>query len=179
MGKLTANSLKAAKVPGRYGDGDGLFLLVAKGGSKSWMVRVQKNGARRDIGLGSVLKRSLAEARGDAQRVRAQVEAGIDPIAERKRGAAIPTFRTAAVSVHSEHQKQWRNGKHRIQWLRTLEVHAFPAIGDMTVAEIQHGHVRDLLAAIWVEKPETARRVLQRVRSVLDWAFSSSIARPS
>lgn len=53
MGNLTATAVKAASEPGRYGDGDGLFLLVGKRGGKSWMVRVQKNGRRRDIGLGA------------------------------------------------------------------------------------------------------------------------------
>ena len=49
-------AVKAASVPGRYGDGDGLFLLIGKRGGKSWMVRIQKDGRRRDIGLGSASK---------------------------------------------------------------------------------------------------------------------------
>ncbi len=53
MGNHTATAVKAANEPGRYGDGDGLFLLIGKRGGKSWMVRVQKDGRRRDIGLGS------------------------------------------------------------------------------------------------------------------------------
>ncbi len=55
--------MKANKVPGRYGDGDGLFLLIGPSGSKSWVVRVQKDGRRRDFGLGSEKKLSLAMAR--------------------------------------------------------------------------------------------------------------------
>lgn len=172
MAKLTAAAVKGAKEPGRYGDGDGLYLFVARGGSKSWMVRVQKDGTRRDIGLGSAAKKTLADARRDASAVRSQVEAGVDPVLERKRAATVPSFREAAARVHAEHRKAWRNAKHSGQWLRTLEVHAFPAIGDMSVADVEHGHVRDLLAPIWLEKPETARRVFQRVRTVLDWAFS-------
>ncbi|MES2493404.1 MAG: Arm DNA-binding domain-containing protein [Pseudomonadota bacterium] len=52
-----------AKVPGRYGDGYGLALLVGKSGSASWTVRVQKDGKRRDIGIGSAAKVSLKRAR--------------------------------------------------------------------------------------------------------------------
>lgn len=84
MGKLTATAVKAiraAKQPGRYGDGDGLFLLVGKSGSASWLARVQKGGKRRDIGLGSAAKVSLAVARERAGTVRSQVEVGIDPVA--------------------------------------------------------------------------------------------------
>ena len=63
MGRLSAASVKAAKLPGRYGDGDGLYLLVGPSGARSWMCRVQKSGTRRDIGLGSAKKVTLAQAR--------------------------------------------------------------------------------------------------------------------
>ncbi|GBR52561.1 hypothetical protein GCM10007872_27940 [Gluconobacter sphaericus NBRC 12467] len=53
MGRLSATSVKATKESGRYGDGDGLYLVVTPSGSKSWVCRVQKNGKRRDIALGS------------------------------------------------------------------------------------------------------------------------------
>jgi Arm DNA-binding domain len=99
MGRLSAASVKAAKLPGRYGDGDGLYLLVGPSGARSWMCRVQKSGKRRDIGLGSAKKVTLAQARERATKVRSQVEAGIDPIAERRKEAGIPTFREAAAQV--------------------------------------------------------------------------------
>ncbi|MCF3948550.1 MULTISPECIES: Arm DNA-binding domain-containing protein [Acidiphilium] len=60
MGRLSATTVKAAKESGRYGDGDGLYLVVTARGSKSWVCRVQKNGKRRDIGLGSVKEVPLA-----------------------------------------------------------------------------------------------------------------------
>jgi integrase len=173
MGKLTATAVKAALAkPGRYSDGDGLFLEVRKASSGSWVVRCQKNGKRRDIGLGSASKVSLSLARIRAGEARSQIEAGIDPVAQRRKAAGIPTFREAAALVHAEHKRTWRNGKHQEQWLKTLESYAFPAIGDRQVSEIDGPAVRDLLAAIWLDKPETARRVRQRVGAVLDWAYS-------
>lgn len=172
MGKLTATSVKAAKQPGRYGDGDGLALLVGKSGGKSWMVRIQKDGRRRDIGLGSAAKVPLKLARERAALVRMQMEEGIDPIAERRRAAGIPTFREAAALVHAEHEKGWKNGKHQAQWLSSLEAYAFPAIGEFSVAAIDAPAVRDLLAQIWLQKPETARRVRQRICSVIDWSVA-------
>ncbi|MBT0671377.1 DUF4102 domain-containing protein, partial [Novosphingobium profundi] len=63
MGKLSATAVKAARRPGRLGDGDGLYLVVQPTGSKSWVCRVQKHGMRRDFGLGSAAKVSLADAR--------------------------------------------------------------------------------------------------------------------
>lgn len=173
MGKLTATAVRAALgKPGRYSDGDGLFLDVRKAGAGSWIVRAQKNGKRRDIGLGSASKVSLSLARTRSGEVRSQIEAGIDPVAQRRKAAGIPTFREAAALVHAEHKRTWRNGKHQEQWLSTLKAYAFPAIGDRPVSEIDGPAVRDLLAAIWLDKPETARRVRQRVGAVLDWAYS-------
>lgn len=170
MGKLTATGVKAANEPGRYGDGDGLFLLVGKGGAKSWVARIQKEGRRRDIGLGSASKVTLKLARDRAATARSQIEAGIDPIAERRKAAGIPTFREAAALVHAEHKKGWRNGKHRKQWLSTLETYCFPHFGDVAVSELDAPAVRDALVQIWLSKPETARRVRQRVLAIIDWS---------
>lgn len=170
MGKLTATGVKAAIKPGRYGDGDGLFLLVGKGGAKSWVARIQKEGRRRDIGLGSASKVTLKLARDRAATARSQIEAGIDPIAERRKAAGIPTFREAAALVHAEHKKGWRNGKHRKQWLSTLETYCFPHFGDVAVSELDVPAVRDALVQIWLSKPETARRVRQRVLAIIDWS---------
>ncbi|HJO65514.1 MAG TPA: tyrosine-type recombinase/integrase [Sphingomonas sanguinis] len=172
MGRLSAAAVKAAKEPGRYADGDGLYLMVHPGGSKSWVCRVQKEGKRRDFGLGSVKKVPLAAARERASKVRMQIEAGIDPIAQRRKEAGIPTFREAALQVFAENKASWKNQKHRAQWLSTLEAYAFPKIGDMSVAEIDGHHARDAVISIWLEKPETARRVRQRINTVIDWAIA-------
>ena len=74
MGLLSATGVKAATEPGRYGDGDGLFLMIDKRGGKSWILRVQKDGKRRDIGLGSAAKVPLKLARERAVIVRCHVE---------------------------------------------------------------------------------------------------------
>ena len=173
MGSLTVTSIKAKlKKPGRHGDGDGLFLQVGTGGAASWIVRIQKDGRRRDIGLGSAKKVSLTLARERASAARTDLEMGIDPVAKRKKELGIPTFREAASQYMSEHQKTWRNAKHRAQWKSTLESYAFPSIGDTLVSEVDAPAVRDSLISIWVEKPETARRVKQRIGAILDWAHA-------
>lgn len=172
MGKLTATAVKAANKPGRYGDGEGLFLLIGKRGGKSWMVRAQKDGRRRDIGLGSASKVPLKLARERAAAVRSQIEAGIDPVAERRKAAGVPTFREAAALVHAEHKASWKNAKHRKQWIATLETYAFPAFGDRSISNVDAAAVRDALAAIWLTKPETARRLRQRIRTVIDWGVA-------
>ncbi|MFV0643372.1 MAG: tyrosine-type recombinase/integrase [Sphingomonadaceae bacterium] len=171
MGKLTALRIRNLKEPGRYSDGEGLVLKFAGNGKGSWIVRVQSNGKRKDIGLGSLTDVSLTQARDAARSVRKEIKSGVDVLAERKKGALeVPTFRDAAKLVHEEHKAAWKNGKHQAQWINTLETYAFPALGDSLVSEIEGPAIRDTLAPIWLTKPETARRVRQRIGSVLDWA---------
>ena len=173
MGKLSATVVKAATRPGKLGDGDGLYLVVKPSGTKSWMVRVQKNGNRRDFGLGSASKISLAIARERAREVRTWVELGLDPLFERRKAEGIPTFREAAAKVLAQHRATWRNEKHEKQWIRTLEAYAFPHLGNVQVNDITGPMIRNVLAEIWLAKPETARRVRQRIGTVLDWAYAS------
>ena len=173
MGKLTALKIKAIKEPGRYSDGDGLVLIIAASGAGSWFLRIQAEGKRRDIGLGSLKAVSLASARRAAHNVRTKMAEGIDVVAERRRERlVIPCFRDAAAAVHEEHKLGWKNGKHQKQWLATLETYAFPSLGNKPVNEIEGPAIRDVLAAIWLSKPKTARRVRQRIGTVLDWAYA-------
>ncbi|MFT5180939.1 MAG: integrase [Alphaproteobacteria bacterium] len=172
MGKLTALKVKNAKT-GKHGDGDGLFLAVSNTGSRKWVLRIQVSGNRRDIGLGSASVVSLLEAREAAQEMRKAFKRGEDPVAKRRHAReAIPTFRDAAKMVHAEHAPGWKNAKHAAQWLSTLETYAFPKLGDLPVSEIDGPMVRDVLAEIWLTIPETARRVRQRIGTVLDFAHA-------
>ena len=174
MGTLTALAVKAAIKPGRYQDGDGLILVVKDTGSRSWQVRVQVDGKRRDFGLGSAKTTSLSEAREKAGSIRKLFKGGVDPVATAKaakRAAqTLPTFKEAAETAHGEQEKAWRNPKHRKDWLSSLNAYAFPEIGNIRIDLITAPMVREVLLPIWLEKPETARRVRQRVRSVIDWA---------
>ena len=170
---LTAIQIRSFKEPGRYSDGEGLILNLISPGRGSWMVRVQANGKRRDIGLGALADIGLGEAREAARKIRKDTRAGIDVLAERKKERiVVPTFQDAARQVHAEHKAAWKNGKHQAQWIATLETYVFPTLGDRLVAEIEGPAIRDVLSPIWLTKPETARRVRQRIGAVLDWAYA-------
>jgi len=172
MGTLTALGVKWAG-PGRHGDGSGLYLVVSDTGSRKWVLRIQVNGKRRDLGLGAATKVTLSEAREAAEDMRRAIHRGKDPVAEKRRArATIPTFREAAVMVHQEHRPSWKNPKHAQQWLTTLEAYVFPHLGDLPINQIDGPMVRDVLAEIWLNIPETARRVRQRIGTVLDVAHA-------
>lgn len=169
--KLSAVRVNSIQESGRYTDGNGLYLEVSETGSKRWICRLVVQGRRRDIGLGSARLVTLAEAREEAFKLRKTARAGGDPIEARNISKRVAlTFREAAERVHAEASDSWRNEKHAAQWISTLETYAFPLIGGSPVSQIQSANVLQVLSPIWLVKPETARRVRQRLGTVLDWA---------
>lgn len=172
--RLTAAFVeKAKKPPGRYGDGGGLMLVVDPTGAARWVLRVQSNGKRRDVGLGGASVVTLAEARDRAHEIRRKARAGDDPVAARRATKDVPTFEELAKTVHIAHAATWRNWKHAAQWVSSLEAYAFPIFGKTPVNRIETGDVLKALLPIWTAKPETARRVFQRIRTVLDHATAA------
>ena len=155
---LTALGVKQTAEPGLYGDGDGLYLRVAPGGSKSWVFRYQRGGERRHMGLGSETAVSLAGARHRATEARRALAEGKDPIELRQSEklaavaaeAGAVTFAQAAADYVEAHRSGWRNTKHGKQWLATLEAYAFPVFGKIPVADIDVPLVLKVLQPIWV-----------------------------
>lgn len=169
---LSAVRVRALKEPGRYADGNGLYLVVSKTGAKRWILRTVVHGKRCDIGLGGLSTTSLAEARDKASEYRKLARTGGDPLAA-KRSAQIrdvPSFESAARAVHKDHSASWKNPKHADQWINTLTEYVFPIFGEKKVDRIDTPDVLKALSPIWLTKPETARRVRQRIGTVLDWA---------
>lgn len=166
---LTALKVKNAKA-GRHVDGRGLCLLVKDSGARTWVLRMQKDGRRRDYGLGSVADLSLADARDAAVALRRQVRTGVDPVAERRMSRkVVPSFETAARHCYEALKEGWKNRRHA-NWISSFENHVFPIIGTRPVDAVDSTAVLEVLSPIWLEIPDTARRILQRIGAVLDFA---------
>lgn len=177
-GKLTKKLVENLG-PGRHGDGAGLYLVVDPSGARRWIVRVtvkgQKNlkGAplRTDFGLGGADVVSLYQARERALEYRRMAKSGLNPRYNAKRD--VPSFEELSRQVHIDRLPTWKNPKHGQQWLNTLREYAFPKIGRMPVDAIGQPEVLMCLSPIWTAKHETAKRVAQRIKTVLDVAKSS------
>ena len=172
MARLTDRGIRSLKTPGRHPDGDTLYLVVSRSGYRSWIQRLVIRGRRHDMGLGPFPAVSLAEARQRAHNNRVLARSGGDPMSDKQAAARVPSFETLARQHIAENLHSWRNLKHRAQWLTTLEVYAFPSLGGLRVHEITRRHVIETLTPIWTSKPETAKRVRQRIRSVMDRAVA-------
>ena len=170
--KLHVKQLASLTRVGVYSDGGGLYLRVRPSG-RSWVFIGTLNGKRQELGLGSDLDVSLAQAREKAAAARALVLAGKHPKESRPQ-AAVPI---AAPVTFGAFSKEWvasvedgfRNPKHRQQWRNTLATYAGP-IADVPISEVTTEQILGILQPIWLSKPETASRVRGRIERVLDAA---------
>jgi hypothetical protein len=180
-GKLRPLDVERETKPGKYADGDGLYLIVTGPDAKNWSFRYWFGGKERWHGLGSFKDISLKDARlaRDAARLRVKGDrstAGVDIVAEKRAArqetqaaetaAAAPTFQQCAEKYIDEHWSTWSE-KHRDQWPSSLKRYAYSTVGGLTIADIRPSHIYNLLAPIWVEKRETANRVRGRIETII------------
>ena len=178
MASLTAAKVKELTNPGRYGDGGGLYLSIAKGGSKSWVIRLRIDGTRTDKGLGGYPKVSLSAARKNADAYRVAVSEGRNPRERMERAAGldrIPTFEDAARKLHADKVAagEISSDKHARNWIQMLERHVFPLFADTPVTEISQREVKDFLERLGPTLTETARRLRFRMREIFDDCIES------
>jgi integrase len=180
-GKLKPLDVERETRPGKYFDGDGLYLVVKGATSRNWIYRYRKDGKERWLGLGSLKDISLKKARmaRDAARLRVKGDRsapGIDVVQEKRDArenakamqtkVTLPMFEECAETYIREHWSIWSK-KHRAQWPSSLKRYAYATIGRLTIPEIRPSHIYELLRPIWVEKRETANRVRGRIETII------------
>ena len=158
--RLSAKRVEKLRKPGRHADGAGLYLQITPAGVKSWVLRFERNGRERMLGLGPLRDFNLKEARERARRARQLLADGIDPIdakrAERARSVASLIFKQAAEAYNAAHEAKWRNLHHRQQFLISLKRFAYPVLGNMPVNIIDTPAILRVLQPIWNTKTATA-----------------------
>ena len=170
---LSAAFVRSVTKPGRYCDGQGLYLLVTPTGARCWVQRLTIRGRRRELGLGGFPVVSLAEAREQALANRRLARKGGDPLAEKRQQRGIPTFEAAAAQVIAMHRPSWKDGgKSAAQWESSLRAYVFPHLGTRRVSDVTTADVMAVLTPIWHDRHETARRVRQRIGAVMKWAIA-------
>jgi hypothetical protein len=178
---LTAKRVERTKKSGRYRCGlvKGLLLQISDTGAKSWVLRYERHGRERMMGLGSASEFSLKEARAERARAARQLLAdGRDPLAVKHadRAAAKAAdarkliFREAAQRYFDQHESKWHSASHRDQFLTSLRTYVFPVLGDVDVATIDTPDILRIIEPIWKTKSITADRTRNRLAQVIDWA---------
>jgi hypothetical protein len=178
---LTLKRVAKLRGRGRYLDSNGLYLQVLGPSNRSWLLRYERGGRERWMGLGPLHAFDLDEARRRARAARQQLADGIDPLDARKTerakqaaaAAKTITFEQAAQQYFNFHERKWVNAKYRAQFLSSLRDYAFPVLGKLPVAEIDVGFVLNVRAGSSSD-PEIASRASRT--AVLDWATQAAIA---
>ena len=156
---------------------------------RSWILRVKVGEQRQPIGLGSYPQVSLASAREQAAKLVVEAKQGVNLKAKKRAlrssllsaAAKNKTFKECAEAYMDAHSSDYTSDKHRKQWPATLETYAYPVIGNMLVSDIVMRDVRNVLeqetvvdintkGKLWYVKTETAKRLLGRIKTVLDYA---------
>ncbi len=169
---LSTAFVRTVAAAGRYCDGQGLYLDVQPSGSRSWVQRIAIRGRRRELGLGGFPLVPLKDARAQALANRRLARAGGDPLAEKRRLKSMPTFAAAAEAVLAQMRPGWRNPKHGKDWLSSMARFAFPRLGKLPVSEVTSADVVETLRKVWHERPATARRVRQRISTVMEYVVA-------
>lgn len=173
--QLSATAVRNLRAPGKYYDLHGLFLRIEPTGSRRWVQRLSISSRQREIGLGSADLVSLAEAREQALLNKKLARAGGDPLAVKRERISIPNFNEAIDKVIELNAPTWTNAKHAAQFKSTLTNYVTPKLGKRLINDIQASDILTVLQPIWVEKNETARRVKQRIGTVMKWAIAQGL----
>ena len=77
--------LQKASTPGKkLSDGQGMYLLVHKNGSKYWRLDFRLNGKRKTLAIGVWPEISLTRARELREEARDHIQRGIDPLKHKR-----------------------------------------------------------------------------------------------
>lgn len=165
------NSMKARQLSaGKFSDGQGLWLVKRNKTHGKWILRLSINGSRREMGLGRFPDVSIAEARQRAAEARRKVRDGLDPIAVRSQARLKPkrlTVKEAIEGCFAAKQAELKGEVNAARWKSPLAVHIIPAIGKEAVEDLDQHMIKRALEPIWHEKPEAARKAMNRLTITL------------
>lgn len=146
----------------------GLWLHKRAEGGAQWVMRFHIHGRRREMGLGPFPQVTLKQAREAAEKARALVRTGLDPIKERDRARreaerSIHLLKDIALDAFESRKAELKGDGKAGRWFSPLELHVLPRLGKMPVSEIDQKDIRDTLAPIWHDKADTARKAMNRL----------------
>lgn len=182
VNRLTAKQVKGKLKPGRHADGNNLYLLVDKDGSRRWLFLFKLTDKRREMGLGSLTDVDLADARVEAAKQQKLVDQGIDPIEERNKPPplepdAAPLLGVFAKTVINSLKSEWVGKETEKSWHRTFDLYAKAIIGK-SVDKIDTKDILLVLGPIWTTLAATAGKARERLERVLDAARAAGHISP-
>ena len=162
LGQLRARNLG----PGKFPDGQGLWLVKRSRDAGKWILRLSIAGKRREMGLGCWPDVSIVEARERAAEARKALRFGLDPIAEREKVRFKPhrlTLAEAITSCFEARKAELKRDGDAGRWMSPLKTHIIPKIGELPVEDVDQHALKRVLGPLWHTKTEAAEKALQRI----------------
>ena len=157
----------------------GLIIAPSKvtKGSGSWYIRFYNptdKSKRVKMKIGEYPGMGLSEAEEEAKRLLSFVSLGRDPrkvIEEESRKIELSINNTFEYLLNQFYERQkksgvWKNNRYTEQWIREMNNHVVPMIGSIPITDIKSTHIVHALDPIWHTTPDTADKILDRIRQV-------------
>ncbi|MCD9477321.1 integrase domain-containing protein [Photobacterium phosphoreum] len=183
---LTDTQIKQAKPKEKIynlADGEGLALRIKPNGTKSWLFDYYRpfTKKRTSLTFGTYPSLSLADARKQKLAAKALLAENIDP--KDKREEEHQQQRTKLTNTLQAVAEAWFIVKkasvtpdYAEDIWRSLELHIFPAIGNMPISQIKATHAIDTLRPIAAKGSlETVKRLSQRLNEIMIFAINTGL----
>jgi len=179
---IQIKSLKPKDKSYKVSDSGGLYIEVAKSGSKLWRYKYRINGKEKRIALGVYPETSLKEARAKHLTARKDVANQIDPLEKRKVEkitrsiSAENSFKAVALEWHTKFKRKWSTG-HAAKLLTRLENDIFPWIGTTPIKDIEPPLILATIQRIENRGAiDSAHRTMQTCGQIFRYAVATSRA---
>jgi integrase len=165
------NQMVARKLDqGKYADGQGLWLIKRDKTAGRWVLRLTRDGRRREMGLGRWPDVSIAEARAKAAEARSQWRDGIDPIeakAKARNASRQLTVAEAIASCFESRKAELKGDGQAGRWLSPLAHHIIPRLGNVPIVELDQHMLKATLEPIWHARADAGAKALNRMNLTL------------
>ena len=173
-------ALKAKSAPFKISDAEGLYILMAPGGSKMWRLAYRFNGKQKSLALGHYPDVSLLEARRARDAAKQLLREGTDPSdnrkAERRKRsiAAGNTFEAVANEWLEANKERWvESYSSRLKSRLTDDL--LPALGKRPISAIEPLEILDAIRKIEERGAiEMAKRVMQMASGIFRYAVATA-----
>lgn len=180
INRRSVSALKPGPVPVAYYDDTlpGFGLRIRPTGATSWFVEYRPGAggrsiAKRRIVIGTAATLSPEQARGEAEKLLAQVKLGGDPAAARAAARKAETVNDLLDTFTASHLKAKRkSGTVRLN-TGYIENHIRPALGRKAANAVAPADVGRLHRAIGKKHPVTANRVISLLGTVYAYAIKT------
>lgn len=165
---------KEREKPTEKADRDGLSVRITVKGKVTFQLRFRLPGQpnQQRLDLGTYPELTLAQARSQSLKYRAEIQLGNDPRVTRRLEQLAIAEANTLVALFSEWYEKYCSvrKKEHAKIKRQFEIHIFPKLGKLPVDTITLHEWLEVLEALAVVYPDTTMSILTNAKQMLKWA---------